>query len=108
MKRFFAVVALCALFSIAAFAVLVTADRQIGLALPYSIPLSFTIVTIVAPAVYAVASAVRRWRPVVIKAKPMPPPPAPRLSNAATVHRRIEGVVLLDFSNAVSLHGRAA
>jgi hypothetical protein len=38
----------------------------------------------------------------------MPPPPAPRLSNAATVHRRIEGVVLLDFSNAVSLHGRAA
>ena len=107
MKRFFAVVALCVLFSIAAFAVLVTADRQLGWPLPYSIPLSFTIVSIVAPAVYAVANAVRRWRPVVIKATPASPPPAPRLSDTATARRRIEGVVLLDFSN-VKWQERAA
>lgn len=107
MKRFVAVAALCAVFSIAAFAVLVTADRQFGLPLPYSIPVSFAIVSIVAPAVYAVASAVRRWRPVAIKAKPVLPPPAPRLTDAARA-RRVEGVVLLDFSHARRMQEQAA
>jgi hypothetical protein len=108
MKRFVAVAALCAMFSIAAFAVLVTADRQFGLPLPYSIPVSFAIVSIVAPAVYAVANALRRWRPVAFKARPVAPPPASRLRDAATARRRVEGVVLLDFSNARRMQEQAA
>ena len=99
MKHLVAVVALCSTLSIAAFVVLVAADRQLGLALPYSIPVSFTAVSILAPALFAIANAMRLRRPLVISL----PPAAPR-ERAGTA----EGVVLLDFSQAGTLRGRAA
>jgi hypothetical protein len=108
MKHFTAVVALSALLSVAAFGVLVTADRRLGLSLPYSIPLSFIVVSIVAPALFALANAVRLRRPVIIKVKPVAPRPAQGVADASVAGRAAQGVVLLDFSNAQKLRERAA
>ena len=107
MKRCVAVVALCSAFSAASFIVLVTADRQLGLPLPYSIPLAFTTVSILAPALFAVANAVRIRRPLVVKVAAVAPRTASgAVSNAgatgAVVRRPAEGVVLLDFSKATA------
>ena len=99
MKQFAAVGALCAVFSVSAFAVLVTVDRGLGLPLPYSVSVSLGAVSIVAPMMFAIANAVRLRRPVIIRQTP-PPRPAPRLSVASIRRPRAEGVVLLDFSNA--------
>jgi hypothetical protein len=106
MKRFSAVVALSALFSVAAFAVLVAADRQFGVPLPYSIPLSFTIVSIVAPAAFALANAVRRRLPA--RVIPVTPRPAVGFTAPVKERRQAEGVVLLDLSNARTLKEQAA
>jgi hypothetical protein len=108
MKRLVAVVALSTLFSLAAFAVLVTADRQLRVPLPYSIPWSLTAVSVVAPLMFAIANAVRMRRPVVIKVKPVAPPPAPRAIDSPAARRRAQGVVLLDFSSAKKVRERAA
>lgn len=108
MKHFTAVVALSALFSMSAFAVLVTADRQLGFALPYTIPFSFTVVSIVAPAVFAVANAIRMRRPIIINRTPVVAAPAPGLTDAPPARRTAEGLVLLDFSKAKNLQERAA
>ena len=113
MKRLTAVVGLCSLFSIASFVVLVAADRQLGMPLPYSIPLSFTIVSILAPAMFAVANVVRMRRPVVIALAPVTPPraaaaPSNARTEPAAPRRPAEGVVLLDFSTARTIAGRAA
>jgi hypothetical protein len=113
MKRLVAIAGFCSLFSAAAFAVLVAADRQLGLPLPYSIPLSFATISIVAPALFAVANAVRRRRPIVIKVAPVARRRAPTGTGSvrpepAPVRRPAEGVVLLDFSKATATTGRAA
>jgi hypothetical protein len=108
MKRHLAVVAVCALLSIAAFAVLVTADRQLGLPLPYSIPWSFTTVSIIAPAVFAIANAVRLRRPVVVKPTPVRSRSAQHPADTLSPATRAEGVVLLDFSNARKRQEQAA
>jgi hypothetical protein len=113
MKRLTAVVGLCSLFSIASFAVLVAADRQLGLPLPYSIPLSFTTISILAPAMFAVANAVRLRRPFVITVAPVTPvrataAPSNPGRDAAVPRRPAEGVVLLDFSKPRAVAGRAA
>lgn len=106
MKRLVAVVALSSLLSISAFAVLVTADRQLGLPLPYTIPWSFTVVSIVAPAAFAIANAVRMRRPIIIHRTPVVS--AATSSLPAAARRTAEGVVLLDFSDAGKLRERAA
>jgi hypothetical protein len=108
MKRFVAIVTLCALLSIGAFGALITADRQLGLPLPYSIPLSFTVVSILAPMLFAVANAVRLRRPVMIKAAPVVVRTTRRAADNPAVRRPAEGVVLLDFSNARRTREEAA
>jgi hypothetical protein len=108
MKHHVAIVAVCALLSMAAFAVLVTADRQLGLPLPYTIPWSFTTVSIIAPAVFAIANAVRLRRPVVVKPTPARSRSAHRASDTLSPAARAEGVVLLDFSTARQPQGHAA
>ena len=109
MKRCVAIATLCALFSLSAFAVLVAADRQLQLPLPYSIPLAFTVVTVAAPIVFAIANAVRMRRPIIIKTTPVVErKAAPGLPDQAAMPRPAEGVVLLDFSSAKTLQGRAA
>jgi hypothetical protein len=108
MKRHVAIVAVCALLSIAAFAVLVTADRQLGLPLPYTIPWSFTTVSIVAPALFAIANAIRLRRPVVVKPTPVRSRAARGASDVLPPANRAEGVVLLDFSNARKRQEQAA
>ena len=109
MRRCVAITTLCALFSLSAFAVLLAGDRQLGLPLPYSIPLAFTVVSVMAPLVFAVANAVRMRRPILIKPIPVVERrAAPGLPDARAVHRPAEGVVLLDFSSAKTLQGRAA
>jgi hypothetical protein len=107
MKRLVAVVALSSLLSVSAFAVLATADRQLGLPLPYSIPWSFTVVSIVAPAVFAIANAIRMRRPIVIHRTPVVSA-VPGAMPEATARRTAEGLVLLDFSDARKLRERAA
>ena len=107
MKRLIAVATLCTLFSVSAFAVLVSADRRLGVPLPYSIPWAFAVVSAVAPIVFAIANAVRMRRPVIVKVTPVTPRSAEGLPDPA-VPRRAEGVVLLDFSSAKKLRERAA
>ena len=106
MKHLIAVVSLSTLFSMAAFALLVTADRQLGMPLPYSIPWSFTAISVFVPLVFAIANAVRLHRPVIVKVAP--PQPSPRLAASPAARRRAEGVVLLDMSSANKPRGRAA
>ena len=107
MKRLVAVVALSALLSIAAFAVLVTADRQLGLPLPYTIPTSFTVVSVLAPAMFAIANAIRMRRPIIINRTPVVSAPA-RVLPDAPARRTAEGLILLDFSTAKNARERAA
>ena len=108
MKQFVAVGALCATFSVSAFAVLVTVDRQLGLPLPYSVSMSLGVVSIAAPLMFAIANAVRVRRPVVIRATPAPPRPAPRIADTPAARRRAQGFVLLDCSTAKKLQVQAA
>ena len=105
MKRFVAVVGLCSAFSAGSFVVLVAADRQLGLPLPYSIPVSFVTVSILAPALFALANALRRRRPLVLAVAPAAPRGAVAARGAGAPAQRpaaraAEGVVLLDFSKA--------
>jgi hypothetical protein len=104
MKRFAAIVSLSTLLCIAAFVVLVIADRQLGLPLPYSIPISFAVVSMAAPAAFAVANAIRLRRPVIIATGPTPR----RAHETAMACRHAEGVVLLDLSKRDTLQERAA
>lgn len=109
MKRCVAIFTLCSLFSLSAFAVLIAADRRLGLPLPYSVPLAFTVVSIAAPIVFAIANAVRMRRPIILKVTPVVQRPAAAgLPEAPAAHRPAEGLVLLDFSQSNKLQGRAA
>ena len=107
MKQLVTVFAICAVFSVAAFGVLVTADRRLGLPLPYSIPFSFTVVSLGAPVLFAIANAIRLRRPVMVKPAPIIRRASQPLEGAAPI-RRVQGVVLLDFSGAGKLTERAA
>ena len=106
MKRLIVFFSLCTVLSVCAFAVLLAADRQLDVPLPFSIPLSFTIVSILAPAAFAAANAVQMRRPVIVAATPPPRPQKPAIEHAGG--RTAEGVVLLDFSAARRLKDRAA
>ena len=106
MKHLVLVFTLCCLFSVAAFGMLVAADRQLGLPLPFSIPLSFTAASIVAPALFALANAVRLRRPVILKAAAAPSPITQ--PHTAAARRAAEGVVILDFSTAKKFREQAA
>ena len=108
MKRLIAVATLCAVFSASAFAVLIAADRRLGVPLPYSIPWAFTVVSMVAPIVFAIANAVRMRRPIILKVTPVVQRPAAGVPDSPAAHRPAEGLVLLDFSAAKRMQGRAA
>jgi hypothetical protein len=114
MKHLIAVVAFFTLLSIAAFGVLIAADRELGVALPYSIPLAFAVPAALAPAFAALAHAMRRRRPIVMQmAPPRPAPtasptPRPRAAAVARGGHQAQGVVLLDLSTVKALKERVA
>jgi hypothetical protein len=102
MKRFAAIWILSSTFALCAFAVLLVEDRQLGVPLPYSLPIAFAVVLAipVTPLLFSRKIRTRSKRLLAqqrVRAQPLPPP-AP-----ATVRprrRQAEGVVLLDFSSA--------
>ena len=108
MKRLIVIFTLCCMLSAGAFAVLLAADRQLGMPLPYSIPLSFTVATIIAPILFALANAIRLRRPVIIQAAATPASRPQHAGDTSPVRRPAEGVVLLDVSTARKLREQAA
>lgn len=111
MKLVLSVITAFSVLSVAAFAVLMAADRRLGVPLPYSISVSFTAVSLVVPALVAIGQFARARRPIVVKVTPVAPP-ASNGRTAATTRpvtrpRSVEGVVLLDLSSR-TLSGQAA
>jgi hypothetical protein len=111
MKPVVVVLLVCSTLSCGSFGVLLLQDRQLGVPLPYSVPLAFASMLVVAPAFLAAFERLRARRPIRIET---PPPKPPRVSHAegapAPAQRRpaLEGVVLLDFSTARRRGERAA
>lgn len=67
MKRFTAIWIICMIVSIGSFAALVAEDRQLGVPLPYSVPLAFAALQIVAGGLLALSERLRANRPVVVR-----------------------------------------
>jgi hypothetical protein len=102
MKWLMSVLVVFTLLSAAAFAVLIIADRLLGVPLPYSIPLSFAAVSVCAPLLVALAHALRRRRPIVVQppvTRTAPLKPGHLATIARSRPRQAQGVVLLDLSS---------
>jgi hypothetical protein len=102
MKRIAFVWALCLFVSAGTFGVLMVEDRHLGVPLPYSVPVAFATMLVLAGALLALSQALLARRPVQIVQAVQP---AERKSRQP--RRRVaEGVVLLDFSGMVAFSGQ--
>lgn len=115
MKRVAIIWSLCSALSLASFAVLILQDRRLGVAVPYSLPLAFFSMAVLAPALLALFEWFRSRRPIVVHVEPVAPVAAaastavPSSSGAATRRvRGAQGLVLLDCSSIAACAGRAA
>ena len=107
MKTIAALWGLSLTLSISAFGVMVAADRKLGMPLPYSMPIAYGSMLVIAPLIFLIANRVRSRRPIIMHITPAPmaePQPA-RSAKTGPRPVRAEGVVLLDLSNG---KGRAA
>ena len=98
MRRIAAVWAVCSLLLIGSFGVLMIVDRRAGIALPYSVPLSFAITLLAASALFTLGQALLARRPIRQAAPPLKVE-APRAIVARRPRTAPEGVVLLDLSS---------
>jgi hypothetical protein len=105
MKRVIVAWILCTVLSLGSFALLVLADRRLGVMLPFSLPLAFAGVSALAPALFALFESLRARRPIVVREAPPREVPAERDREPAPLtagrrrRRTAQGVVLLDFSS---------
>jgi hypothetical protein len=108
MKRLVVLWMLCTILSAGSFAVLVVADRRLGVALPFSLPIAFAAMSALAPGLFALFEALRARRPIVVREAPVvvrevaaPSREKPTPSSAAERRRgrRAQGLVLLDCSS---------
>jgi hypothetical protein len=105
MKRVILVLTLCWGMSVGSFLVLLLEDRRLGVPLPYSVPVAYAGVLMIAAALLAIAQKLWAGRPVqVIQVIRPVRAAAPRRVAAQTA----EGSVLLDFSKATAFIGHAA
>lgn len=105
MKRLLIALTVCAALSCGSFAMLLLQDRQLGVPLPYSLPLALASMLVLGPALLMCVEKLRARRPIRIEA-----PPPLRVEPAPSQQRRapVQGVVLLDFSTARARTERAA
>ena len=102
MKRVLVVWVLCSALSAGSFAMLLLEDRQLDVALPYSVPIAFFSLIVAAPLALALFEWLRGRRPIVVHVAPVP-----HVSRATAVDappglrprfRGAQGLVLLDCS----------
>jgi hypothetical protein len=106
MKRLVIAWMLCTVLSAGSFAVLVVADRRLGVALPFSLPLAFAAMSALAPGLFALFEALRARRPIVVRDTPVREVAPPKrndsvapVASARRSARRAQGLVLLDCSS---------
>jgi hypothetical protein len=114
MTRLVAFWTTCVALAGGAFAVLLLEDRRLDVPMPYSLPLAFATMAVLAPLLLMAADALRARRPIRIEAvRPAttaPPPHAATSTPSVRVRRAraAEGVVLLDASDLERARGQAA
>ena len=105
MKRVVIAWILCTVLSLGSFALLVLADRRLGVMLPFSLPLAFAGVSALAPGLFALFEALRARRPVVVYQAPPREIPVERNREPSPLpadrrrRRMAQGLVLLDCSS---------
>ena len=110
MKRLVVLWMLCTVLSAGSFAVLIVADRRLGVALPFSLPIAFAAMSALAPGLFALFEALRARRPIVVRDTPVREVVAAKPKDAAApvangrrsarrTARRAQGLVLLDCSS---------
>jgi hypothetical protein len=111
MKLVLSAITVFAMLSTTAFAVLMAADRRLGVPLPYSISFSFAVVSLLVPGAVALSHLARARRPIVVKLTPVASPGSNARPAATTPRvapsRPVQGVVLLDMSSR-AFSGQAA
>lgn len=120
MKRVLVALAVCSMLSGGSFAALILQDRYLDVPLPYSLPLAFASMLLLAPVFLVCFEKLRARRPIRIEHLPAPrvrerhvqAPEAPKPEAPAPMAqpRRapVQGVVLLDFSSARPRREQAA
>jgi hypothetical protein len=107
MTRLVALWMTCSLFALGSFAVLLAEDRRLDVPLPYSVPLAFASLMVIALALLVVVEKLRAERPVRVEVVQPAPPPVP--AEAIPRPRAIAlGWVLLDFSRTTPSREKAA
>ena len=91
----------CSMLALASFGVLIFEDRHLDIPLPYSVPLAFGAVAVLAPAILMLVNARPARRPVSLDIAA-----AQRTPAAHRPARVTQGVVLLDLSGT-GLKGKA-
>jgi hypothetical protein len=106
MTRLVALWMTCSLFALGSFAVLLAEDRRLDVPLPYSVPLAFASLIVIALALLVVVEKLRAQRPLHIEVvQPAPPPPAEAVRRPRAIAL---GWVLLDFSRTTPSREKAA